>query len=337
MKVFFLTFLILFIYAAAVTAQTTAQGVNSDPDKAKFITQDIENFWRAYDLAAKETNRSAKVAIFQREYFDKGSAGLRDFIRMRIKSADELVRTIEILPRYYASIRPHTLRVREKEQRVRKAFRKFKKIYPDAQFPDVYFVIGVASTGGTASESGLLIGTELYAATPTSPRDEFVQMFRIFMPKATDDELRLLSAKFTDVAIKDINGIPAIVAHESCHFNQKYPRLETLLAKSVQEGACDFIGEKISGDLMNPAQKAYGEKHFADLWEEFRTEMHAPGEKKWMYNALTSGNRPPDLGYFMGYKITKSYYDNARNKNDAIRDILNITDFKKFLDQTSYR
>jgi hypothetical protein len=256
---------------------------------------------------------------------------------MRIKSAAELVAAVEKLPRFYASIRPSTLRVRQKEERVRKAFRRFKQIYPEALFPDVYFVIGITSTGGTASESGLLIGTELYGATANTPRDEFLEMFRAFMPNVKDEsQLRSLSDKFTSVALETIDGIPAIVAHESCHFNQKYPELTTLLAKSIQEGACDFIGEKISGRLMNPAQKAYGEKHKTELWREFRSDMEGANERKWMYNALTSGDRPPDLGYFMGYKITGSYYKNARDKSAAIRDILNIKDFTVFLDQSSY-
>ncbi len=338
MRILLLAALVLLISATAIHAQSAASRINSDPDKVKFVTQDIDNFWRAYDLAAKEIDSGKKAAIFEREYLDKGSAGLKDFLRMRIKSAAELVKTIEMLPRFYTSIRRSSLRVCEKEPRVRKAFRKFKQIYPDALFPDVYFVIGTASTGGTASASGLLIGTELYGSTATTPRDEFVEMFRAFMPNVKDDsELRSLAGKFTGVALKTLDGVPAIVAHESCHFNQNYPRLDTLLAKSIQEGACDFIGEKISGDLMNPAQKVYGEKHEAELWREFRAEMDTASEKKWMYNALTSGERPPDLGYFMGYKITQSYYKNAADKAAAIRDILNITDFNAFLQQSSYR
>jgi hypothetical protein len=330
-------FCLLLISAFVVLGQTSTQKVNSDPDAAKFVTSDIDNFWRAYDLAAKEADRSAKVAIYQREYLDKGSAGLKDFVRTRIKSAEELVNAVEKLPRFYASVRPGTMRVREKEKDVRKAFRKFKQMYPDALFPDVYFVIGITNTGGTASQSGLIIGTELYGSTMTTPRDEFVAAFRSFMPNVKDEaEIRSLAAKFTDVALKTVDGIPAIVAHESCHFNQKYTTLDTLLAKSIQEGACDFIGELISGKLMNPAQKAYGEKHQAELWNEFEAEMHQRAERKWMYNALTSGARPPDLGYFMGYKITQAYYKNAKDKPAAIRDILNIKDFREFLTKSAY-
>ena len=128
---------------------------------------------------------------------------------------------------------------------------KMNQIYPEALFPDVYFVIGIANTGGTASANGLLIGTELYGLTDKTPRGEFVELFRNFMPTVKDEaEIRSLAARYTNVALKPVEGIPAIVAHESCHFNQKYP-----------------------------AQKIYGEKHEAQLWQEFQTEMYGKNEK----------------------------------------------------------
>lgn len=334
----FTVILLLLIGAAPASAQTENRQLNSDPQRAGFVTSDIDNFWRAFDLALKEPDRRKKITIYQTEYLDKGSIGLKDFLRMRIKSAENLLDTIEKLPDFYASVRPSTLRVRDMEQRMRRSFRKFKAIYPEALFPDVYFVIGIANTGGTASENGLLIGTELYGLTEKTPRDEFVELFKSFMPKLKDEtELRRLAARYTDVALKPIEGLPAIVAHESCHFNQKYPALDSLLAKAVQEGSCDFIGEKISGALMNPAQKTYGEKHEAQLWREFEAEMNGKNERNWMYNALTSKDRPPDLGYFIGYKISQSFYRNAKDKRRAIRDILQIKDVSVFFRQSLYK
>lgn len=47
-------------------------------------------------------------------------------------------------------------------------------------------------------------------------------------------------------------------------------------------------------------------------------------------------SRPKDLGYWMGYKITKAYYDKMENKERAIDDILNITDFGEFLQKSGY-
>ena len=327
--------LIVLIFVFNASSQTVKP--NRDPEKVKFVTSDIDNFWRAFDLAVKETDKEKKIEIFQREYLDKGSIGLTDFLRLRIKSAKTLTETVEKLPRFFASIRPSTLRVKEMEKQMRQSFRKFKKIYPQAVFPDVFFVIGVTNTGGTASENGLLIGAELYGATANTPRDEFPDLYKAFLPEEKDpDQLRLKVNKLLDVSLKPVENITPVVAHESCHFNQKYPKLDTLLAKSIQEGSCDLIAKLTARQPINPPQHVYGNQHEAELWREFQTEMNNASTKNWMYNGLTAGTRPPDLGYFMGYKISESYYKNSRDKRKAIKDILEIKDFLKFFEQSKY-
>lgn len=312
--------------------------VNQDPHAAKFVTSDINNFWRAFDLAAKENDREKRIAIYQFEYLDKGSAGLKDFVRLRIKGARQLVETIEKLPRFYASVRPATLRVAEMEKQMRESFLAFKKVYPDAVFPDVYFVIGVANTGGTASSSGLLIGAELYGLTERTPRDEFPAWFMTFVPNVKDEEqLRQLVAKALATALKPVEKLPFVVAHESCHYNQNLGEHRSLLGKSIQEGSCDFIAELIAGEPLNPEQKKYGDAHEAELWREFTAEMKGTDLSRWMYNGFKTTDRPGDLGYYMGYKISWSYYDHAKDKRQAVRDILNVKDFSSFLEKSRYQ
>jgi hypothetical protein len=316
MKQLVLITLCFVICTLTAFAQTGEPQVNRDPNKVKFVTSDIGNFWRAYDLAAKEADRAKKVAIFQSEYLDKGSVGLQDFVRLRIKSAEDLLKSLEKLPRFYASVRSSTLRVAEMERNIRRSFRKFKDLYSDAVFPDVYFLIGVSNTGGTTSKNGLLIGTEMYGLTPRTPREELPEWLK--------------------AVLAPVEKLPAIVAHESCHFNQKYREPGTLLGKAIQEGSCDFIAEKVAGDTINPTQKVYGNRHEAELWREFQTEMSGTSYKNWMYNASTVKDKPTDLGYYIGYRISESYYLNAKDKRRAIRDILEIKDFRVFLEKSRY-
>lgn len=313
-----LTIFILFISTMSL-AQSGPQ-LNRDPATVKFVTSDIGNFWRAYDLAAMETDKAKRVAIFQTEYLDKGSPGLKDFLRLRIKSAEILVDTIDKMPRYYASIRPQTLQVQRMEKRMRAAFEKFKSVYPDAVFPDVYFLIGVTNSGGTTGPSGLLIGTEMYGKTANSPMDELSGWLR--------------------VVLSSVENVPAIVAHESCHYNQRYntaPDQRHLLGKSLQEGACDMIGELISGHTINEHLKVYGRTHNADIWRDFEADMYKTDISKWIYNAVIAKDRPADLGYYVGYLITRSYYDNAKDKRQAVHDILNIQDARAFYEASGVR
>ncbi len=47
-----------------------------DPEKARLITPDINNFWIARDLAMADT--ANRLKIYREHYIDKGSDGLQD-------------------------------------------------------------------------------------------------------------------------------------------------------------------------------------------------------------------------------------------------------------------
>lgn len=57
---------------------------------------------------------------------------------------------------------------------------------------------------------------------------------------------------------------------------------------------------------------------------------------EWLYTYKPKNGYPPDLGYWIGYKITKACFDKAEDKQKAIADILHIKDYKKFLGQSGY-
>ena len=58
--------------------------------------------------------------------------------------------------------------------------------------------------------------------------------------------------------------------------------------------------------------------------------MYKPDISNWFYNATTAKDRPADLGYYVGYLITQAYYRSAKDKRQAIHDILNIQDARAF-------
>lgn len=56
----------------------------------------------------------------------------------------------------------------------------------------------------------------------------------------------------------------------------------------------------------------------------------------WLYQGNRATGRPADLGYWMGYKIAKAYYDKATDKRTAVKEILRFTDSKAFLEASGY-
>jgi hypothetical protein len=304
---------ILALTVLNVLGQSGAK-VSGDPNDAKIITSDIQNFWRAYDQAKPEN----QVEVFEREYLNRGSEGLQDFIKLRITSADALVKTINRNPKYYASIRESTQRVEAMQAKIRACFYALKYLYSDAVFPDVYFVIGRMSSGGTLSKRGLLIGTEMHGRTARTPEDELSEWHK--------------------QVLRPIEDVPYIVAHELIHYQQKnvLQLKKNLLYQSLHEGSADFIAELISGGNINPHLHAYGNPREKQLWEEFKQEMDGTDFGKWLYNGVNIKDRPADLGYYMGYKIVESYYNQMKDKRQAIKDILEIKDFTGFLKASLY-
>lgn len=293
-------------------AGAAAGRAHPHPDSARIVADDVPRFWAAYDASTPETRAAALDSL----YLAPGSAGLQDMLFRRIGSARSLAEVVNAHPRYFASARASTLRAAEFEPRIREAFRRLEEVYPDAVFPDVYFLIGRMNSGGTTSPRALLIGTELYGRTPEMPLDELGPWHR--------------------AVLQPIDLIPHIVAHELIHYQQDYAEGETLLRQALVEGVADFIAELISGRHINAAAAEYGDAHEALLWCEFEDQMEGTDVSRWLYNGDQSVDRPADLGYYMGYRIARAYHAQAPDKRQAVHDMLRIQDFRAFLDASGY-
>lgn len=267
---------------------------SGDPDSSVFSSQDIDNFWKAFDHFKRDTATNP----FGSRYLKIGSAGVKGFIPYRIKSDANLLEAVKKRTADYERVRPHTLRIKEKEKQCRSTFYALKYWYPDARFPPVYFVIGAYNSGGTSGQDGIIIGAEKLAG---------------------------------------IDGIPFVVAHELIHFQQKnWPAQPTLLQQSIIEGSADFLGELISGGNINQKVNDYGDRHRDQLCKEFVEKMDGTNYTDWLYGVSEKDDRPADLGYWVGYKITEHYFKKAADKKQAVNDILNIKDYKLFLSQSGW-
>ncbi len=264
------------------------------PDSALFVTSDIPNFWRAFDMYKNDSSTNP----FGKYYIDPGTKGVKGFLPHRIVNAQNLYAVVKKRSRDYEAVRSNTLKISETETATRINFHTLKKIYSEAVFPPVYFVIGAYNSGGTFNEDGLFIGAEMQ---------------------------------------NNIQQIPHIVAHELIHFQQKnWPENPTLLQQSLTEGTADFIGEMISGKNINTVAMEYGNKNEEALCREFVTVMDSTNYDDWLYHVSGKDKRPNDLGYWMGYKISERYYKNATDKKMAIREMLDIKDVKGYLAKSGY-
>ena len=300
--------------AAALAAEAAApfDVSHQHPDSARIVADDVARFWAAYDASTPDTRAAALKTL----YLDRGTPGLQDFTVLRIGTAEALAASVNRYGGYYRSARASTLRAGAYEPQVREAFRRMEALYPDAVYPDVYFLVGTLSTGGTTSGRGLLIGTEVYGRTPEAPEAEMDPWMR--------------------AVFGSVERIPHIVAHELVHYQQDYAPGRSLLRQSLVEGVADFVAELISGRHINPAAHAYGDAHESALWCEFRGAMHGTDTGAWLYNGAGSAERPGDLGYYVGYRIAKAYHERAADKRRAVAEMLKIRDFDAFVAASGY-
>lgn len=295
-----------------------AQGLpsNRDPDAARLVTDDIPRFWEAFDALPAARDAEADAGIFDSRYLQRGSPGLDGFTRLRIGDAQRLAATVRAHPAYYAAIRANSLRVAEYEPRIRAALRALAARYPEAVFPDVYFLIGRMNSGGTLTDRELLIGVEMMAIDETTPLDELGPWERS--------------------VVGGIERVPCYVAHELMHYQQRYDGERTLLVQAFMEGAADFVAELVAGCHLNHAVHDWALPREAELWREFRTAMHGADHTGWLYGGNASRERPADLGYFIGYRIAQTYYAQAEDKDAALARIFVPGDVPALLEASGY-
>lgn len=308
---------------ALVEANDTAYRAKvASPESSRLVTDDLARFWAAYDRAAAAESDEERAAIFARDYLEPGSAGLLDFYSSRIHSAQLLAAQAAAARPFFDRIRANTLRPLEQTEVIRQAFRRLEEIYPPAIFPDVYFLIGRFTSGGTTAASGLLIGVELYGLDPGTP------------PEKVPEGLRHMA--------KPVTQLPGIVAHELVHYQQSRAADDgSLLFAALYEGGADFVAELIHPGGEEKNYQAWGRAHAARVAQRFLahldTERDEGGHRDWFYNYATAGDDWfPDLGYYVGREIARGYYERADDKAAAVAALLRLEDPRAILAASGY-
>lgn len=149
--------LMLLLVTASQIKSFAQSKFSDDPDSAKFVTTDIDNFWQAF----ADFEHDTAVNNFGPKYIDIGSKGVKGFTPYRIQNARHLFTVVKQRKADYENVKGSTLRIKEKEKQCRSTFYALKYLYPQAKFPPVYFVIGAYNSGGTSNGAGLFIGAEM--------------------------------------------------------------------------------------------------------------------------------------------------------------------------------
>ncbi|UTW56073.1 hypothetical protein [Kordiimonas sp. SCSIO 12610] len=292
----------------------------SSPDDANLIFDDVPRFWAAYDAADKFRSLDGKAAKFRELYLAPGTAGAIDYHWIKTKSMEQLAQKIKESKGFYDGIRKQTLKAASFEPQIRAGFRKLKSIYKDAHFPDVTFVIGRLNSGGTAGPTGMLIGLDVWSWQEGVPLDGISPGFQ-----------NILTAN-------DLSRLPYIVVHEQIHAMQGYTGKATLLRGVLQEGSADFLAQLALPDAELPSYFVWGAAHEEQVWNRFKEDMLGTDYSNWIANNndAIGDDWHADLGYFIGAQICKAYYDQAADKQQAIKDLLYVNDAEAIFEKSGY-
>jgi hypothetical protein len=305
-----LTFFLLCLVALAASGLPLVQPGRSLGAGTRILTQDITNFWQAYDSVQVTPDTARQRQLVQRLYLSRATPGLQAFAKSREYRARTYVQALRHYPRFWASVRPATLAVQQQRPAIDEVLGRLQRLYRGYKPVEVFFTIGALNSGGTVQGQRILIGTEIAAATPATDASEVGPWLqRVF--KAHQ------------------NGVVELVAHEAVHTQQPDGDAELdgktdLLGYCLQEGAADFVAELLLPTPYNTPYLTYGRQHEQVLWQEFAPVLSGQDTSQWLYNGGQAGSRPADLGYFMGYAICRAYYQQAKNKSQALADIIEL-------------
>lgn len=275
-------------------------------DLADIRIDDVTRFYRIYD----EADGRPTASTLQADYIEAGSDGVRQFVPNRIISGASLAKVIHQNRAVYDEARTCMGVLPDVSRKLQAAFRTLAQLDPKATFPSVTILIGGNNSGGTTGESGVLIGLEVACRSWWLQADLSERLFHL-------------------------------IAHEYGHIEQARALDDesaptTVLKQSLVEGTAELVSELISGQVSNVHLQKWTEGQVREIDIRFMADADKTDISKWLYNGVGTPDHPGDLGYWVGYRIAKTFYDKADDKRAALRTLLDLEDPKAVLAKSGW-
>ncbi len=270
-------------------------------------TEDVERFFGIYEAA----NGHPTAGQLQNDYLDQGTAGLRHYAEVRNITGERIAQAIAKRPELYTNARLCLAALPRVRARLNHVFDKLLDLYPEAQKPPVTILISRGRPLAIAGPGfGVQIGLE---------------------GMCSEEAARFLDSNVDDRFVR-------VIAHEYIHAQQA-PALAnnenlTVLARSLVEGVAEYMAELIAGSASNVAVFASAAGRESEIETRFAADLEKTDLSAWFDN--TTAEDVGQLGYWVGYRIAKSYYQQAPDKRVAIREMIQMTDVHAFLAKSGW-
>jgi hypothetical protein len=142
-------------------------------------------------------------------------------------------------------------------------------------------------------------------------------------------------------ASNPIENVVLLNVHEYVHTQQK-PIVNNLLSQCLYEGVAEFISVLASGKPSSTPAVRYGKANEEKVKHKFEQEMFAMNKQGyWLWSDLENEFKTRDLGYYIGYALCEKYYEQAKHKSQAIKEMIELDysdekQIQKLVDGTNY-
>lgn len=293
-----LSLIIILCLATATFAQKTKQ---------VFVSTDIDNFWTAYDKINTTKDSIQQYKLLKDFYLDKGTPGLKSLIKVRNYSEKEFISWMTQYPKFWSSLKPNTLKVKNLYPKINANIQKLKKAYPDLKPATIYFSFGAFRTGGTVDGNRVLIGSELSLADKTTIIDEFPTWRQNFYKNQNP-----------------FHELPLLCTHEYIHTQQK-ELVENLLSMCLYEGVAEFISCKVTNTKSDAPAIEFGKANQKIVVDKFVSDLFIINNNyNWLWGENKNELKVRDLGYYIGYEICERYYNLSKDKAKAVKELIEL-------------
>ena len=289
------------VFALVCAGLASAADTTTEPVIA---IDDVARFYKLYDA----TNGHPTADQLRHDYLDAGSDGLHDFAKLRNITGARIAKVMADHPEMYADARRCMTVLPRVRQRVQAVLLKLGRLYPEAQFTPITIAVGRGRPVAiSAPGEGVEIGLEALCA------------INYLNPNVEDRFVHVIAHEFVHTQQSPVLA------------NDEHP---TVLELALIEGSAEFVGELTSGEVAYGVFKASTKGHEAQIERKFVADEDKTDLSDWFYNGTL--DKPGDLGYWVGYRIVKSYYQHGADKRAALRQILQVTDPRAFLAKSGW-
>lgn len=307
-----------------ITSAALAAGLLSAPALAQtdLHYDDLRRFGAA--LVEIEAGADAEMAIAA--YLDAASPGLAGYAARYQTEASSIAEQYARRPVYYGGLPELEAYLTGRQGEIDAALARLAELAPIGQPVDSYFFVADQTAGGTPvmmqTETGsrpvVAIAVDMIAMAPDTDMTEF--------PTGTGGRARAAD-------------LPQVVVHENAHVLQMFAQggIEnfrsiysaeggSMMAVAVREGCAEYVTYLASGWRLGD-RHLYGEANEAQLWQAFSAIADAPPFSVPGWFGGTHADHPdypPQIGYWVGFKVCEYHHLNATDPAAAIADLFTL-------------